>query len=535
MPGISAWVSNRTERWCESVGENVFCRFSDGFADFLAGATDRFSYLFAGLARLFPGRFHIPAELAENIVASLCTGGDGERSVTCRRVSDDDATRWLFALNRFGIRPGLQRIEGLLADLGHPERGLRVLVTAGTNGKGSTTRILAHLLEAAGLRTATYTSPHLLQVHERICVGDQAVNADDFAARVAAIRPLVEKHEASWFETLTALMVGVARDAAVDVVCCETGLGGRLDASNALPAEAILLTTVGLDHQKILGETREEILAEKLGLLKRGVPLYCGVDEELRGQVFATAVAAGSPAHFLDELARWDDTPGPWDLTLRDRVVAGLPDPGTAVLRRNVALALLALDDLEKRGRGPLLPTDPAAALGNLFLPGRFHRVLADPDWIFDTAHNPQALTATLAAFRERPVAGRRVLVYGAMQDKPAVPGLGPLVRGCDLVVGAPVSLPRSCSADELAARLRGWTGAVAPWTERPTTGACVAASVGAAVARLAESLDPADAVLVTGSCFTVAEALWALGIRDLDATRVPRAAAPVLAHLSGS
>jgi folylpolyglutamate synthase/dihydropteroate synthase len=107
--------------------------------------------------------------------------------------ADDAATRWLFALNRFGIRPGLQRIEGLLAELGHPERDLRVLVVAGTNGKGSTTRILAHLLEAAGLRTATYTSPHLLQVHERICVGDQAVDADDFAARVEAIRPLVEK------------------------------------------------------------------------------------------------------------------------------------------------------------------------------------------------------------------------------------------------------------------------------------------------------------------------------------------------------
>ncbi len=445
-------------------------------------------------------------------------------------AAGDEATRWLFALNRFGIRPGLQRIEGLLADLGHPERGLRVLVTAGTNGKGSTTRILAHLLEAAGLSTATYTSPHLLAVHERIRLRDRAVDPAEFTARVTAIRPLVDRHGASWFETLTAVMVQIVRDAGVDVLCCETGLGGRLDASNALPAEAILLTSVGLDHQKILGETRQEILAEKLGLLKRGVPLYCGVDQELRGQVFTTAVAAGSPVHFLDELARWGDEPGTWDLALRDRVFAGLPDPGTPALRRNVALALLALADLEARGRGPLLPADPAAALGNLFLPGRYHRVLADPDWIFDTAHNPQALAGTLAAFLARPARGRRVLVYGAMQDKPAAAELAPLVQAFDLVVGLPVSLPRSCTPAELEDRLRGWSLPVGPWPPQPGAGAAVAPSAAAAVAGLAASLADDDAVLVTGSCFTVAEVLWLLGVRDLDDTRAVRPAGPVLA-----
>ncbi len=114
-------------------------------------------------------------------------------------VAGDEPTAWLFSLNRFGIRPGLSRIEGLLADLGHPERELRTLVVAGTNGKGSTTRILACLLQAAGHKVATYTSPHLLRVHERIQIDDQPVPADEFAERVRAIRPLTEKHGASWF------------------------------------------------------------------------------------------------------------------------------------------------------------------------------------------------------------------------------------------------------------------------------------------------------------------------------------------------
>jgi len=112
-------------------------------------------------------------------------------------VAGDDATSWLFSLNRFGIRPGLTRIQGLLADLGHPEKKLRTLVTAGTNGKGSTTRILARLLQDAGYRVATYTSPHLLRVHERIEINDCPVDAADFAYRVKAIRPLTEKHGAS--------------------------------------------------------------------------------------------------------------------------------------------------------------------------------------------------------------------------------------------------------------------------------------------------------------------------------------------------
>ena len=446
----------------------------------------------------------------------------------------DPETQWLFALNRFGIRPGLMRIKGLLKDLGHPERGLRILVTAGTNGKGSTTRVLAHLLRAAGLRTATYTSPHLLDVRERIRIDDRPVDREEFRGRVADIRPLVEKHGASWFETLTALAVQVARDHAVDVVCCATGLGGRLDATNVLPLEGLLLTTVGLDHQRILGETQQEILAEKLGLLKPGVPLYCGVEDALRPQVFAAAVTARVPTHFLDELARWPDTRGPWDLTLRDRILVGLPDPGTGALRRNVALALLALADLEARGGGRLLPEDPAAALGNLFLPGRYQRVLTQPDWIFDVAHNTQALGSVLAAVLARPCTGRRLMLLGTMHDKELVAELAPLAAGFDGIVAAPVNLPRSRTPEELETALRGWHLDPQPWQGGGVAvGATVAPSLPAALTALARDCRPDDLVLVTGSCFMVAEALWYLGYRELDPTREPRPAAAVLDPLA--
>ncbi len=447
----------------------------------------------------------------------------------------DEATRWLFALNRFGIRPGLERVNALLADLGHPEQGLPTLVVAGTNGKGSTTRVLAHLLQAAGHRVATYTSPHLLQVYERILIDDHALPGDVFADYVDRMRPLADRHGASWFEVLTAMSVAIARDAGVDFLCCEAGLGGRLDASNALPARAVLLTSVGLDHQAILGPTREAIAAEKLGLLKRGVPLFCGVDQELRPQVFEAAVRAGSPCHFLDEVARWDDEEdgsGHWRLSLRDRVMEGLPDPGAPVLRRNVALALLALAQLEGRAGEQLLPADPAAALRDLFLPGRFQLVLREPDWIFDTAHNPQALSEALATFAARPCGGRRVVVFGAMYDKELTASVGRALRGCGGVLAAPVALPRARGRDELAAMFDGWgLRADGKADGLPGPGRyAVADDVPGALRRLAPALGPADAVLVTGSCFMVAEALHHLGYERLVETRQPRAAGPALA-----
>jgi len=452
-------------------------------------------------------------------------------------VAADAATAWLFSLNRFGIRPGLARIEGLLADLGHPERDLCTLVIAGTNGKGSTTRILARLLRAAGHKVATYTSPHLLQVYERIQINEQAVDAADFAARVEAIRPLTEKHGASWFETLTALAVQIARDREVDYLCCETGLGGRLDASNALPAIATLLTTVSVDHERILGGTLTEIAAEKLGLLKAGVPLFAAVSESLRGQTFRAAVAAGSRCFFVDELAHWPengaDRNATWDLVLRDRVIDGLPDFGIAAMRRNVALALMTLVELEQSRHEKLLPANVPDALGNLFLPGRYQRVLRNPTWIFDTAHNAQALTQVLGSFAGQPCAGRRVVLYGGMQDKNVPAELASLFAGCDHLLGLPVSLPRARTPDELRDLLTTLGQTPGELGDLWRCSCSVAPDMTAGLQAVAAGLRPDDAVLVTGSCFMVAEVLHRLGVGDLEETRVVREAAPVLKMLT--
>lgn len=437
-------------------------------------------------------------------------------------VAEEPATRWLFSLNRFGIRPGLRRIRSLLADLGHPERDVPSLVVAGTNGKGSTTRMLAQLLRSAGYRVGCFTSPHLLRVYERLTINDRPCDPARFASGVWRLRPLVEQCQASWFETLTALALDICREEGVDFLCCEAGLGGRLDATNALPAKAILLTTVSRDHCHILGESLAEIAAEKLGLLKPDVPLFSAVGGELRSQVFTTAVRAGCRCHFLDELVRWQPFDAGWQLSTRRGTIDDLPRWEAPVLQRNAALALLCLEELAAAGEVRPIP-NPAEALSELFLPGRFQQVLHSPDWIFDTAHNSEAILASLDAFLVRPCRGRRLVLFGAMHNKELQPAVGERLRACDTIVAAPVQLPRSRNPAELRALLEEWQ----LW---PGGHHLVASGLQVAIAHLAGMCEPEDAVLVLGSCFLVAETLYRLGWRDIEQTRQGRPAAKVLA-----
>jgi len=275
----------------------------------------------------------------------------------------------------------------------------------------------------------------------------------------------------------------------------------------------------------VLGDTLPAIAAEKLGLLKAGAPLFCAVPAGLKAQVFAAGVAAGAPVHFLDEQARIEErADGVWELVTRRARLGGLPPLAAPWLRANAALALLCVEELAATGVARRA-ADPAAALASVFLPGRHQRVLTDPDWVFDTAHNGQALTAALATFLARPVGGRRFAIFGCLREKSLDAGVGELLRRCDRVVAAPPRLPRARDAADLAGLLRGWNVG-------GTAGPEVARDLGEAIGRVAAAARPDDAVLVTGSGFVVAETLWRLGFRDLRQTRAPRPAAEVLREL---
>jgi len=392
---------------------------------------------------------------------------------------------WLDALaarRRFGMKPGLGRIARLAAALGHPERRLgRIVHIAGTNGKGAVAAILDAALRANVARVARYTSPHLVRLNERFMLNGEPMDdavleraATRVAAAVAA-DPALE--ELTFFEALTAVGFLVFAEARPDWTVLETGLGGRLDATNVCDPALSVITRIGLDHCDWLGDTVERIASEKAGIVKPGRPVVLGRNEpSVRAVVESAARALAAPFVSAPDVA--DESEIPSDFSL-----AG------AFNRENAVTALAALRTLGV----------PAKGFGAVFWPGRFQRV---GDLLIDGAHNPPAARALAAALAETPEirAGRRfALVAGFCGDKDVDAVLGTLAPYVGSGVAVRTCNPRSLEADETAARMR--RAGIAPVRAAPS---------------LAAALEEARAtglpVLVAGSLFLAGEVLRHLG-----------------------
>ncbi|MDK2927514.1 MAG: dihydrofolate synthase / folylpolyglutamate synthase, partial [Bacillota bacterium] len=203
----------------------------------------------------------------------------------------EETTVWLESLARFGSRPGLERIERLLALLGHPEQGLKVIHVAGTNGKGSVCAFISAVLAAAGYRTGLYTSPHLVEYTERFQVNGREVAPDELAALLTRVRAAAEAvaaaggGQATEFEVLTAAAFLYFARERVDYLVLEVGLGGRLDATNVVEPQVAVITHISYDHVAVLGRTLTEIAREKAGIIKPGRPVVLAPQEDEAARV----------------------------------------------------------------------------------------------------------------------------------------------------------------------------------------------------------------------------------------------------------
>ncbi|THF84736.1 bifunctional folylpolyglutamate synthase/dihydrofolate synthase [Deinococcus sp. KSM4-11] len=324
-----------------------------------------------------------------------------------------DDLSWLFAQQRFGVRPGLERVRALLARLGEPQDAYRVILVGGTNGKGSTAATLAAMLRASGLYVGLFTSPHLTRFTERFLVDGAELPEAVVQEALARLRPVAVELEATFFEIVTALGVLLFAEAGVQVAVMEVGLGGRLDATNALNPELSVVTNVALDHTEILGKTREAIATEKAGILRAGRPAVTGVDMTL----LPTLLQRGADVwafgwHFGAQVQ-----PLGWagsDVTVstpRQTLVFRTPLLGEHGAR-NAALAAVAAFRL---GVSPDAIRQGAAAT---VWPGRLEVV----SWrggrvLLDGAHNPAGAEALAAALRALGV-DRLPIVFGAAGDK---------------------------------------------------------------------------------------------------------------------
>jgi dihydrofolate synthase/folylpolyglutamate synthase len=393
------------------------------------------------------------------------------------------AEAYLLDLELFGMRFGLDRMHKLMTALGSPQRTFQSIHVVGSNGKSSTVRMIAAILERHGLRTGTYTSPHLRSFAERIEVGERPIGGQEFAAAVAKVahaaelvnRRLEPDDRVTQFEALTATAYWELARRGVEVAVVEAGLGGRYDATNVIPSAVQVLTNVGLEHTRWLGPTIADIAGEKLAVVPDG---GCLVTDGLHPE--AEAVAERVVADRRARLVRAPET--------ADEPLRALG----AFQRRNFALARAAAGAF----LGELDEDAVTRAAAEVEVPGRMQVVAEEPLVLYDAAHNPAGAEALAESLPE--VIGERplVAVVGVLDDKDAAGMLRALLPLCSRVVFTRSRNPRSLSPATLASLAGKLDG---PPSE------CAADPV-EAIERARELAGPGGAVLATGSIYLIAD-----------------------------
>ena len=409
-------------------------------------------------------------------------------------MSYPDSVRYLYSLGnelKAGAKFGLERMQTLLAALGHPENGQRFIHIAGTNGKGSTSATIATVLREAGFQTGLYTSPHLQEPTERIQVNGIPVSAAAFATAFEKVHATSEHLIAenaidahpSYFETVTA-MAFLLFQQHCDISVIEVGLGGRLDATNVILPELTVITPVSFDHEFYLGNTLELIASEKAGILKPGIPAVLAKQSsaamkilearaaELHVHVIRNADAQLSGARITKDHCFFTLDGKPFEFALAGRHQIG-----------NAVTAILACKHLG---------IDQAAiqrGLKQAQWPGRLEIVQHAPDLILDGAHNP-AGAAALAEYIREVFAGRPVwIVYGAMRDKAIEEVTSQLFPLAERLILTSPKIPRALRPEI---------------TDHPNME--IAQNIEDAVA-IARTAPAQTGVFITGSLFVVAEA----------------------------
>lgn len=369
----------------------------------------------------------------------------------------EEALKYIEGVSWLGSKPGLERIRELLLRLGNVHAGLRYVHVAGTNGKGSVSTLIASALTECGYRTALYTSPHLLRVNERMRIDGAEISDVAFAEVVDEIAAAAEGMEdkCTEFELITAAALTYFARERVDVAVLETGLGGRLDATNVIPApDCAVITRIGLDHTEVLGDTESAIAREKAGIFKGGVAVSYAQTAEAASALMTAATETGTELTFAD-FSRVEPLSG--DLKGQrfrfDGEEYSIRLPGEHQLC-NAATALTALERL--RSRGFALPYEGVCAgFESARWPARFELVSEKPIFVVDGGHNPQCVAATARAVEQYMPGGKAVILIGVLADKDYPEMLNLLEPVAVGFVTVTPNSERALSAEALAEELR--------------------------------------------------------------------------------
>lgn len=388
-------------------------------------------------------------------------------------------------------KPGMERMREFDDLLGNPSRKGSFVHVGGTNGKGSTSHLVAAALAAGGKRIGLYTSPHLKDFRERIKIvsgdGFRMIGKEDVTEFLDRWGQEIDRLGLSFFEITTGMALWWFAREAVDMSVMEVGLGGRLDSTNIISPEVTVITSIGLDHCAILGGSRAEIATEKAGIFKPGVPAVIGIRDEETAPVFdREAKSAGCPLYWAEDDAI-------------DAGLAGRLDLKGEYQAQNLRTAMKTLSLL-----GTDMDADVREAMarcaGRTGLRGRWETLSSHPLTIADIGHNPAALKwnfAQLAGMMDSGKYDRLIIVYGVMADKD-VDGIIPLMPAGAEYIFTAAATPRSMPAGEILSRFRRTRG----------ENARMVGDVRGALESARELASPGSLIYVGGSAFVVAEAL---------------------------
>lgn len=390
-------------------------------------------------------------------------------------TSHQSALDWLDRTQRFGIKLGLENSRRLLAALGRPDAGVACIHVAGTNGKGSTCAMIDSILREAGFLVGLYTSPHLVDLRERFRVQGKLISQADLSRHLHRIRDVTAdwEHAPTYFEVTTAVAWMAFAECQVDVVVLETGMGGRLDATNVVTPVVSVITKIGMDHQQWLGNSLREIASEKAGIIKPGIPVVCAPQHPDALDVLTeTALRNAATLTVINPT----DAPGSMRLLGEHQ-------------RENAALAMAAL----RAANIDITDHAVQSGLARVQWPGRFQKF--GNIWL-DGAHNPDGVRALVRTWNQEGPAVSPIVLFGALADKGVDEMLSALQEVTDTIWLVPIQNPRAADPQTLAGCLRG-TAPVWP-------------TVQDAVVAAQATTRP---VLVTGSLFLLGEVMSHLGI----------------------
>jgi len=366
-------------------------------------------------------------------------------------VNIETALNKLFSLHQFGVKLGLENITNLLNFIGNPQEKLKVFHIAGSNGKGSTASFLSSILMEAGYKVGQFTSPHFVKFNERIRINGVEI-ADEYVADfVEDLDSYITEFRPTFFELTTALAFKYFAESNVDFVVLETGLGGRLDATNTVIPLASIITTISLEHSHILGNSLQRIAFEKSGIIKQNTPIFVGLLPSEAEQEISKAAAAKSSKMFkLNKYIIAGKDFVSIDLGRNNVKLYTTPLRGYHQLN-NAALAILAVSEIIAKIEVKNILDGIDNVIINSGISGRYEIYEQKPRIIFDSAHNPEGIDSFIDEYKKEWLGyKKRVVIFSAMKDKNTLAMIKKIKNYFDKIYFTNINYERAATAEQL-------------------------------------------------------------------------------------